>query len=425
MYQGFIVRVNNIRKHMNADRLQVVTIFGSDVVVGLDVKEGDIGCYFPTDGKLGLEYCVKNNLLIKKDENGINIGGYLDENKRKIGTLKLRGEKSDGLYLPINSLSDFTDISKLKVGDTFTEFNGITICEKYVVVKKENNRSNNVAKKEPKLKENFPFFKEHIDTSQYAYNKHAFKEGDLCYITLKLHGTSGRTGNSIKVTNKKVNKFLYPILKRFNLLPKPKTEWENITGTRRVVLFNKKDEYYKDDFRDKWHNFFKDKLHKGETVYYEIVGYTNDGKLIMASADNHKTKDKEFIKQYGDKTNFTYGCNEKESDMYVYRITMTNEDGVTIEYPQELIKLRAEQLGAKVVPQLDKFIYTTEEDLQSRVDKFTDGIDLIGKNHIREGIVIRIDGKDKFTAYKNKSFNFKVLEDIIKLSDVEDLEENS
>ena len=160
-------------------------------------------------------------------------------------------------------------------------------------------------------------------------------------------------------------------------------------------------------------------------MYYEIVGYTNEGKLIMASADNHKTKDKEFIKQYGDKTNFTYGCNEKQSDMYVYRITMTNEDGITIEYPQELIKLRAEQLGAKVVPQLDKFIYTTEEDLQSRVDKFTDGIDLIGKNHIREGVVIRIDGKDKFTAYKNKSFNFKCIEDIIKLSDVEDLEENS
>ena len=36
---------------------------------------------------------------------------------------------------------------------------------------------------------------------------------------------------------------------------------------------------------------------------------------------------KSFIKQYGNETTFSYGCEPGQSDMYVYRMTMTNEDG--------------------------------------------------------------------------------------------------
>ena len=108
MYQAFVVKVNQIRKHSNADRLQVATFFGNDVIVGLDIKEGDIGIYFPTDGRLSLDYAKENNLIRVKDENGKDIGGYLDADKRKIGTIKLRGEKSDGLFMPIKSLEKFT-----------------------------------------------------------------------------------------------------------------------------------------------------------------------------------------------------------------------------------------------------------------------------------------------------------------------------
>jgi hypothetical protein len=242
---------------------------------------------------------------------------------------------------------------------------------------------------------------------------------------LKLHGTSGRTSNSLKLTTKPINKFIYPILKKFNLLPKPKKEWDIVTGTRRVVLKSNTDGYYKDTFRGAWHDFFKNKLHKGETVYYEIVGYTDNNGLIMSSCDNKKTKDKEFIKQYGEVTNFTYGCDVGKNDMYIYRMTMTNEDGVVVEYSWDLVKLRAEQMGAKICLEFDKFIFTTIEDLDERVNKFCDGVDPVGKNHIREGVVIRIENKEKFTAYKHKNFNFKVLEDIVKLDDIPDLEENS
>ena len=43
MYTGYIVEIRDIRKHNNADRLQIATIFGCNVIVGLDTNMGDKG----------------------------------------------------------------------------------------------------------------------------------------------------------------------------------------------------------------------------------------------------------------------------------------------------------------------------------------------------------------------------------------------
>ena len=143
----------------------------------------------------------------------------------------------------------------------------------------------------------------------------------------------------------------------------------------------------------------------------------------MPKCSNKKTKDKEFIKQYGDTTKFTYGCGVGQNDIFIYRMTCTNEDGCVIEYPWHLVKLRCEQMGLKHCIEFEKFIFTNLDDLMERVNKFVDGVDPIGKNHIREGVVIRIDNKEKFTAFKHKNFNFKVLEGIIKEDNILDIEE--
>jgi hypothetical protein len=424
-YCGYITKIKNVRKHSNADRLQVGECFGNFVIVGLDTQDNELGVYFPTDGKLGIEYCKKNNLLREKDENGNNIGGYLDPKRRNISTLKLRGEKSDGLFMPLKSLESFYDISTFKEGDMITTLNGVLICEKYIP-KEKKNRTQGIKKDKRKIitSESYPLFEEHIDTAQLPYNLHRFKEGDLCQITLKLHGTSGRVTHTIKEKKKILPYWLYKTLKSFNIELKPKKSWEYVSGTRRVVLKDYDNGYYGDNFfRKQWHDYFKGKLHKGESCYFEIVGYTHADQTIMPSCNNNKTKDKEFIKQYGDTTKFTYGCEEGQSDIYVYRMTITNEDGYVVEYPEYLIKLRCEQMGVKYCPEFDLFIFTNKEDLMERVNKFIDGADPIGKTHTREGVIVRIINRQKFTAFKNKSFNFKVLEGIIKSDDVLDMEE--
>ena len=132
MYKAYVTRIKNLRKHSNADRLQVGECFGNNVIVSLDYKENQLGIYFPVDGKLGIEYATENNLLRKKDENGKNIGGYLDPDKRNITAIKLRGEKSDGLFMPLESLEKFTDIKTLTEGTQIDILNKVTICEKYI-----------------------------------------------------------------------------------------------------------------------------------------------------------------------------------------------------------------------------------------------------------------------------------------------------
>jgi hypothetical protein len=48
----------------------------------------------------------------------------------------------------------------------------------------------------------------------------------------------------------------------------------------------------------------------------------------------------------------------------------------------------------------------------------------VGKTHVREGVVVRILNRPKFTAYKHKNFSFKVLEGIAKVdADAPDMEE--
>jgi len=784
MYNAYIARIKDVKKHYNADKLNVGKCFGNQVIVSLETKEGDIGVYFPSDGQLGLEYCEANNLLIKKNEEGINIGGYLEPSKRNIRALKLRGEVSDGLFMPLKSLSSFTDISKLKEGDLISLLNGVEICRKYVPIQKTKISSmSNITKGKRTLKneKSYPLFHEHSKTNQLMYNLNDFKVGDVCYITLKCHGCfqstvsvniwgeskskrisqvkkgdfvvgmnekgelvraevlelhkngscekwaeleisrkglHGEKSSKIRCTDnhlffnhatkkyqeanrlsegdeiytlkrtrilsqtqksillglalgdgclslrshgsgkvefghkkehfelvkytseslgdisrgtykeyisgygseiirsstkellsignfltehinlpertlnesiiddfdeialaflymgdgslshdnkqkdraciavcsfnedscnilvKAINKLgLYPVLfkdsegyyrirfntleayKMFDMIEKyipnvvkyklPKEyhnreccnireesndgyiftkqtilskraliekkqkydletttgnycvngvlvhnsssrhsntivskdmplkgmrklvskikndklyetvkSWELVSGSRRVILDNFEGGYYGDNkFRKKWHDFFEGKLKKGETVYGEIVGYTENGTPIMPSVSNKKTNDKSFIKKYGEKTTYSYGCKVGENDIYVYRMTLTNEDGFEVDYPWDFVKTRCEQMGMKHVPEIDRFIYSNQDDLMERVNKDVEESDPIGLNHVREGYVVRIEGRETFKALKHKSFYFKLLEGLIKDEGVLDMEE--
>ena len=464
---GYIVKVENLRPHSNADRLQVVTFFGNDTIVSLDTKRDELGVYFPVDLQLSAEFCEANNLVRKKDDAGNNIGGYLDPEKRNIKAIKLRGEKSDGLYLPITCFNYLNiDLNSFKIGEPISTVNGHEICCKYIPVRKaspsDRRDGNRTRKKKVPVS---PLFIEHADTEQLAYNLAAFKPEDLIEITLKMHGTSQRTGYLPVL--KKYKRTLWDIIRRRE--GTPIYDWGYVSGTRRTVLNDYDGGYYgSNEFREQHSKFFEGKLHKGEEVYYEVVGFQTSGVPIMASVENSKTGDKEFIKQYGKTTTFSYGCSPQhqpaminggtgetvakeipQSDFYVYRMTMTNEDGDVVEYNPDYMRYRCEQMGAKCVPvlwkgyipkenelpmvvdfndpEIDSHTMTAGEWVQELAERFYDGPDPVGKTHVREGVVIRIVNKPKFTAYKHKNFSFKCLEGIAKndaeAPDMEEAEE--
>ena len=439
-YKAYITKVKNIRPAENADRLNLCEVFGNTVVVDKSINENDCYLYFPCDGQLSLEFCIANNLL-RKLPDGTPSTGYMDPEKRNVKAIKLRGNKSDGIVLPLTSLASFGDISTLAVGDTIDVFNGHEICQKYIPKRKHNPTSEKRIKRKAKYTV-APTFYEHADTEQLAYNLDAFKAGDEVEITLKMHGTSQRTGYH-KIFQGMKRTLLDRLLRREGT---PIYDWGYVSGTRRTVLESYDGGFYGNDhFREKHANFFEGKLWKGETVYYEVVGFIDSGAPIMAECANKKLNDKEFVKQYGEITTFSYGCKpghlgglikDKEvvdnegivypqNDMYVYRMTMTNEDGDTVEYTPDFMRYRCEQMGAKTVPVFWRGIIPNENYLNTEynasageyikmiAEKFYDGPDPIGKTHVREGVVCRIINRPKFAAYKHKNHTFKMLSGII------------
>lgn len=447
MYNAYVTRIKNLRKHPNADRLQLGECFGNTVCVSLEYADNQLGIYFPCDGQLSVEFAEANNLLRKKDDAGNNCGGYMDPNKRNVTAIRLRGERSDGLFLPLTCLETFGDVSTLKEGDVINTFNGHEICCKYIP--RRNHRQGHVSdgnRTRKKKVDVAPLFAEHADTEQLAYNLGAFKPGDEIEITLKMHGTSQRTGY-LPVFKGYKRTFKDWLLRRDG---KPIYDWGYVSGTRRTVLDNYDGGYYgSNEFREQHSKTFEGKLWKGETVYYEVVGFTHTGAPIMAEGNNEKLG-KDFVKQYGKTTVFSYGCDpvgesfkheyadcwdgmnvrefKPQSDIYVYRMTMTNEDGAIVEYTPDFMRYRCEQMGVKTVPVMWKGIIPAHTGdaaairlgqdagawIKEKAERFYDGPDPIGKTHIREGVVVRIVNRPKFCAYKHKNFSFKVLEGIIK-----------
>lgn len=459
---GYVVAVEKLRLHTNADRLQVATFFGSDTCVGLDVVKGEIGIYFPSDLQLSGEFCVVNHLCRKKPD-GTPDTGYLDPEKRNIRPIKLRGERSDGIFMPISCL-EYTGVNldDINIGDTITVVNGHEICKKYIPRGRSSNNSakgkgNRTRKKHVPVA---PLFTEHADTEQLAYNLGAFKPGDEIEITLKMHGTSQRTAylpvlKGYKATNriyqyaldamlsgKNIGSWTRKIAERALESAIPIYNWGYVSGTRRTVLDDWNGGFYGSNaFRKQHQDKFVGKLHKGEEVYYEVVGFTDSGTPIMSKGNNKKL-DKDFVKQYGEETVFSYACSPDgsdapQSDLYVYRMTTTNEDGDVVEYSPDFMRYRCEQMGVKCVPEFVHVIlpdasYFDEDHpvgnyVEEMAEQYYDGPDPIGKTHVREGVVVRIINRPKFCAYKTKNYSFKMLEGLIKESaaapDMEEAEE--
>ena len=429
MYKATVLRIKNVRPHPNADRVQLATCHGNQVVVGLDVQEGHMGVYFPSDGQLSHEFCHANNLYREASLNKFpdEKGGMFDANRR-VRAQKFRGEISDGFWVPLHQFG-FIQVSGLDVeGFEFDEWCGVHICNKYVnpntVVAAQQNKN-----KKAKVAKTSVMFKEHFDTEHFGKYLHEFKNDEQIIITEKLHGTSGRVAHALidrELTWKdKLAKFIGAKVKD--------QDWGYLNGTRRVVLEETSGSQYHDPtIREIAFDKFKDNLRKGETVYFEIVGFETTGVSIMPGVDVTKLNDKELLRRYGNLMYYSYGCAPRTCEIYVYRMTITNEDGQSVDLSWNDVKSRCSEIGVKYVPEIATMTvnYLGEDDRDKQdglfklVDEYAQGDSLIDNRHLREGVCVRIDQYGiKPKVYKHKSFNFKVLEGIIKDSGVVDSEE--
>jgi hypothetical protein len=403
-YTCQVVRVKHLRKHSNADRLACTSVQGNNVICGLDTKEGELYLYFPLESQLSEKLCSVNDLIKRKDENGKQAGGMFEQSRR-VKCLKLRGEKSEGFLAPIEYLRKLGISGEFTEGMEFNAVDGIEICRKYTVQQKESiqRSKQKKAKVHSKILDNQ--FRLHYDTSPFKKNISSFRKDDIVSITQKMHGTSIVMSNLICKKKlslaEKVLKFL-----KVNVI---ENHYDYVYSSRKVIKNLDLDvkNYYSEDIWGICFAKYKDSIQKGYSVYGEIVGQLPNGQWIQ--------KD------------YSYGTKPKEWELYVYRITLTNEDGLVQELSWQQIKNYCEVNGLKYVPELfygrvsEKFKYESEDSfLQELSNEYLEKV--LPEKVPDEGVCIRNESKD-FIAYKLKSFAFFEYETKQLDSNASDIEE--
>lgn len=466
MYQALVCRITEIKKHPNADRLQIAIVAGGfEVIVGLDNKVGDLGIYFDADGQLSHDFLASNNLYPIKDSTGKRIGGGFFGVDRRVRAQKFRGVKSNGFFVTPEYFKYIEDRTGTKIefqeGQTFDSIFNISICNKYCTRRPVTTPKLQTPSSIKKNYQLHPCFKKHIDYKFLKAEISKIPLGALIIITIKEHGTSAVTGyvpTEHQTTYPILSKFKASFLKVFNKEAKwirnndvlvtigrgikngvnkafrGEIEWndycnslkpkryEFMVGTRNVVLQpGDKDGFYGDVFRWIAAENFRNKLHKGETIYYEICGYTTKGNPLMGT-HSLTTLKKEYkgTDKFLDPMTYTYGCNPGEHKISVYRITHTNEDGIAHDISWDMVKVRCQELGVETVREVHREIFDGDgRRLMEICNKYKSEDELkpslIDSRHIDEGVVVRVeDGSYTPKFYKDKAFVFYVLEGIWK-----------
>lgn len=436
-YQAIVCAITQVMPIEGADRIQTALVAGHQVVVGKSQKVGDLGCFFPSDGALSGEMCFHNNLfrLGKGENKDPKASGFICE-KRRVKTIRLKKTLSDGFWCPVESLA-WTGETSFKEGDMFTYLNGKLVCEKYYSKATQqliNSQKQKQAKVQNVPRINTSQLLEHYDTPQLKYLIGNFQTGAVIWITEKLHGTSGRTGNVFcKVAPTKFQYWWNRFASFVGLPLSFNDSYIVVSGTRHVNLNPSPDSpedrgyYAGSTFRSQIHEWLKAKgLQKGETVFYEIVGFDDKGTSIMPSHTCDPKEHKEFYSKYPEaRHQYKYGCDVgSESGLggkfqiYVYRISFQDQDLNTHDLTWAQTVKRCDELGLKTVPVLAGPLVLNEtfqkEDLLKLANKLSDGPSILDTSHTREGVVVIAESSSVQRGFKQKGWLFRSLECLIK-----------
>jgi len=406
-YLAKIIKIENIEKHPNADRLQITTIDFQNIITGLDAKIGDLYVFFPLECQINSDFLACTNSYRKEELNNDKTQKGFFELNGRVRAVKLRGEKSMGYIVPLKVVEQvFMRDLKDQVGKEFDTIDKCLLVKKFVVKTKESGQQNKQGKK-PKISRIVDGQVHlHIDTENFRKNAYKVTPEDEISISYKVHGTSFWVSNIL--VKKPLNIFqqalrltpLWFLLKSFT---KHKTEYDYIYGSRRVVKneyeTRKKQDYYKYNLWGDIKDELKEFIPKGYTLYGECVGYTKEGRAIQKDYD--------------------YGCSEGKYKLFIYRITFTNSDGIVNNLSSDQIAEFCNHFGLETVP---LFYRGKAKDLYPSLslddhwnENFVKALEhhhnekgcYICNNKVpEEGIVIRKENMFQFEAYKLKSFKF-------------------
>jgi len=198
-----VVKVDDVLKHPNADRLDIVKIGDFNCVVNRNddgsvrYSRGDYVVYVP-EASVIPDHVLKDIGFwdTTKDRGMLSGSGY-----NRVKAIKLRGVLSQGIVVPL----------------TFDADDNICICvgnmgEKPVKLGQDVSEFLGIVKYEPPIPQNMagdvwrlPEFAYHFDIDNIKKHPSLFTEGEMVWISEKIHGTF----MNITVHNKEIGEFAF------------------------------------------------------------------------------------------------------------------------------------------------------------------------------------------------------------------------
>ena len=453
-YLSKVVDIQEFVKHPDpkVERIKCAVVDGFIITVGIDSEPG-LYVYFPVLSQINPQLLQYLNLYRNKEKNkDPEKTGYF-EDKGIVKAINLRGVKSEGFLMPISDLQNFIVDSvnaELKDITPNTEFDEVEhngksfwISKKYVAPVQKTPGMPGSSKERKKHKgldkiidEQFRF---HYDTTLIKKCPHVIKPDDIIHISSKWHGTSGISAYVLchkKLTWKeKIAKWL--------------TKWpfdiyDYVYSSRTVIknrFYNEKvtDGYYGCDVWKYADDYIRPFLIKGMTIYYEIVGYLPNGGWIQKNYDYGCEPPTQVTDPATGETVVQYKQG-KNFKVLVYRITLTNVDGLVHEFSAHEVQTWCKQRNLLcaieyyygyafgLYPELEVDEHWSENFLQALANDKSFNMEQNSpecNNPVpHEGLVIKIENM-KSEAFKLKCFKFLGLEQDAALAGESNIEDNA
>lgn len=340
-YKVPLTRILDIQLHNNAERLEVATIYGFQVIIPKNqYKVGSEIIYIPIDSILpeALE-----TLIFGKDSK-------IKLHNHRVRQIRIRGLASQGMVVNPSEISKLVNLKGVNLETDLSAILGVTKYEPPVPGfaqtqgkdKQRNNKSDHI------------HFHRYNGLDSIKWFPDLLKEGESVIVQEKMHGTNSRAS----VLPFVANTFWKKLKKLLRLAPAT----ENCYGSNNVEISSKTNYkgFYGEDLYGSTFNKMDvfSKLKLGETVFGEIVGPSIQ-------------------------KNYVYGLSEPK--FLLFDVKILCPDGKQMWLCPDAVEEFAKERGFDMVPVLYRGPFNKDF-----VQTLTKGASVYdSKTKVREGIVIK------------------------------------
>ncbi len=347
-YKVPLTKIVSIENHPNADRLEIATVYGFQVITKKDqYKVGDSVIYVPIDSILPQNL---EDFLFPAD-------AKVKLHKHRVKQIRLRKIASQGMLISPEDIKAVYGFVPNALEDEYQELLNITKYEP--PAPKFQSGMGAPGSRKTKAMEN-PLFHKYNGLDNIKWFPTLFKDGDLVVMQEKIHGTNARAAKlpySANTLLKKVKLFF------MKLLGKPAV-FEFCYGSNNVQLQERRNftGYYGEDVYGKVFQSIdmESKLKDGETAFGEIYGA-------------------------GIQKGYTYDCAEGVQKFILFDVKILNPDGTQRWLSPDDVIAFAKERGLDMVPELYRGPFS-----MAKAKEMTVGDSMLAPGQkVREGAVVK------------------------------------